>query len=194
MGNSIRELFSCALFYIQPNSRRKTEATMKREFLKNFQVNGQSLPDAVIDAIMQENARDLEAAKADPGAKGEGGKTFTQDDVNRIVSERLARDRADRAKPSPEDEREQALKAREARLDCREYLDSKKLPAALLDVLDTSDAEKFRAAVGVMVDKFPAIARQPETPPPYSATVGTQSHPLGGSIWGDPLADAFKPK
>ena len=67
---------------------------MKREFLKNFQVNGQPLPDAVIDAIMQENARDLEAAKANPGEKGEGGKTFTQDEVNRIVSERLARDRA----------------------------------------------------------------------------------------------------
>lgn len=164
---------------------------MKREFLKNFQVNGQPLPDAVIDAIMQESERDLEAAKADPGAKGEsGGKTFTQDDVNRIVSERLARDRADRAAaPSPADEREQALKAREARLDCRDYLDGKKLPAALLDVLDTADVEKFKTAVGIMVDKFPAIAQAEEAPPPYSALAGTQSCP-----WGDPIAAAFKPK
>ena len=90
---------------------------MNKEFLKNFHVNGQPLPAAVIDAIMTEHARDLEAATADPGAKGEGGKLFTQDDVNRIVSERLARDRADRAAPSPEDEREKALKAREARLE-----------------------------------------------------------------------------
>ena len=163
---------------------------MKKEFLKNFQVNGQPLPDAVIDAIMEEHSRDLEAAKADPGAKGEGGKLFTQDDVNRIVSERLARDRADRDKPSPEDEREKALKAREARLDCRDYLDSRKLPAALLDVLDCSDVEKFKAAVGVAVEKFPAIARANEVPPPYAAGTGTG----GRSFGNDPFAAAFKPK
>lgn len=163
---------------------------MKREFLKNFQVNGQPLPDAVIDAIMQESERDLEAAKADPGVKGEGGKTFTQDDVNRIVSERLARDRADRAAaPSPADEREAALKAREARLDCRDYLDSKKYPTALLDVLDTSDTERFKAAVDTMIGKFPGIACADEVPPPYAAGTGTQSR-----MWGnDPIAAAFKP-
>lgn len=165
---------------------------MKKEFLKNFQVNGQPLPDVVIDAIMQENARDLEAAKADPGAKGVGGKLFTQDEVNRIVSDRLARDRADRAAaPSQEDERELALKAREARLDCRDYLDSKKYPAALLDVLDTGDVEKFKAAVGVMVSKFPAITRPAETPPPYAAGTGTQPPPPGLR---DSLAAAFRPK
>lgn len=163
---------------------------MKREFLKNFQVNGQPLPDAVIDAILQENAQDLEAAKADPSAKGEGGKTFTQEDVNRIVSERLARDRADRAVPSLGDEREKALKAREARLDCWDYLNSKKLPAALLDILDCSDVEKFKAAVGVAVDKFPSIARADEVPPPYAAGTGTGPY-CGGN---DPFAAAFAPK
>lgn len=163
---------------------------MKKEFLKNFQVNGQPLPDAVIEAILAEHTRDLEAAKADPGAKGEGGRLFTQDDVNRIVSERLARDRADRDKPGPEDEREKALKAREARLDCRDYLDSKKLPAALLDVLNCSDVEQFKAAVGVAVEKFPSIARAAEVPPPYAPGTGT-----GGNSWGsDPFAAAFKPK
>lgn len=161
---------------------------MNKEFLKNFQVNGQPLPNEVIDAILAEHGRDLEAAKADPGAKGEGGKLFTQDDVNRIVSERLARDRADRDKPSPEDEREKALKARESRLDCRDYLDSKKLPAALLEVLDCSDVEKFKAAVGVAVEKFPAIARADEVPPPYAAGTGTMS------MLGDPFAAAFGPK
>jgi len=162
---------------------------MKREFLKNFQVNGQPLPDAVIDAIMQESARDLEAAKADPGAKGESGKLFTQQDVNRIVSERLAQDRADRA-PSPADEREQALRAREARLDCRDYLDSKKYPAALLDVLDTGDVEKFKAAVDTMIGKFPAIAYADEVPPPYAAGTGTG----GNHVYNDPIAAAFMPK
>ncbi len=163
---------------------------MKREFLSNFQVNGQQLPKEVIDAIMAENGRDIEAAKADPGVNGAGGKTFTQDDVNRIVAERLNQDRADRSRPSPADEREQALKAREARLDCRDYLDSKKYPAALLDVLDCSDVEKFKTTVGVLVDKFPSIARADEMPPPYAAGPGTQPPPWDNDLY----AAAFMPK
>jgi len=160
---------------------------MNKEFLKNFQVNGQPLPAAVIDAIMAEHARDLEAAKADPGVSGASGRLFTQDDVNRIVSERLARDRADRASPGPEDEREKTLKAREARLDCRDYLDGRRLPAALLDVLDCSDVERFKAAVGVMVDRFPAIARGDGAPPPYAPGTGTR-----GGLRSDPIAAAFR--
>ena len=158
---------------------------MKREFLKNFQVNGTPLPDAIIDAILEEHGRDLEAAKADPGANGgTGGKTFTQEEVNRIVSDRLAREREKQPK---DDEREQALKAREARLDCRDYLDSKKYPAALLDVLDSSDVEKFKAAADALVGKFPSVASQ-EVPPPYAAGTGT------GSFHPDMIADAFKPQ
>lgn len=37
---------------------------MKREFLQNFKVNDQPLPKEVIDAIMAENGRDVETAKA----------------------------------------------------------------------------------------------------------------------------------
>lgn len=36
---------------------------MKREFLQNLKVNDQPLPKEVIDAIMAENGRDIEAAK-----------------------------------------------------------------------------------------------------------------------------------
>ena len=36
---------------------------MKREFLQNFKVGDQPLPKEVIDAIMAENGRDIEAAK-----------------------------------------------------------------------------------------------------------------------------------
>lgn len=159
---------------------------MKREFLKNFQVNGTPLPDAVIDAILEEHGRDLEAAKADPGANGgTGGKTFTQEEVNRIVSDRLTREREKQPK---DDEREQALKAREARLDCRDYLDSKKYPAALLDVLDSSDVEKFKAAADALVGKFPSVASQ-EVPPPYAAGTGTSNH-----FGSDQIANAFKPQ
>ncbi len=36
---------------------------MKREFLQNFKVGDQALPKEIIDAIMAENGRDIEAAK-----------------------------------------------------------------------------------------------------------------------------------
>ena len=36
---------------------------MKREFVQNFKVGDQPLPKEVIDAIMAENGRDIEAAK-----------------------------------------------------------------------------------------------------------------------------------
>lgn len=158
---------------------------MKREFLKNFQINGTALPDAMIDAILQEHTRALEAATANPGANGgTGGKTFTQEEVNRIVSERLARERE---KPV-DDEREKALKARENRLDCRDYLDSMKYPASLLDTLDSSDVDKFKAAAEKLMKDFPMIAASQE-PPPYAAGTGTYSPNSD-----DKIAAAFKPE
>ncbi len=36
---------------------------MKREFLQNLKVNDQSLPKEMIDAIMEENGRDIQASK-----------------------------------------------------------------------------------------------------------------------------------
>lgn len=161
---------------------------MHRDFLKNFVVNGQPLPKEVIDAIMAENGRDIEAAKAHAGDKGgSDGRMFTQEDVNRIVSERLARERDKLV-----DDRENELKAREARLDCRDYLDSKKYPAKLLDLLDSSDVEKFKTAADAMVEGFPSIVK-PDSPmpPPYSATTGTAAY---GDPGADAIANAFKPK
>lgn len=158
---------------------------MHRDFLRNFTVNGQPLPKEVIDAIMDENGRDIQAAKAHAGGNGgSDGKMFTQEDVNRIVSERLARERDKLV-----DDREKDLKARESRLDCRDYLDSKKYPVKLLDLLDHSDVEKFKAAADAMIEGFPSIM-QPDDPmpPPYAAGTGT-----GGIGVDSRIADAFKP-
>ena len=113
---------------------------------------------------------------------GSSEKMFTQDDV----SERLAREREKLTQQPKEDEREQALKARENKLDCRDYLDAKKYPAALLDVLDTSDAEKFKAAVDSLVQidwTFLNPQREKLILPKLSYS---GSH--------DAIADAFKPK
>ena len=161
---------------------------MKRDFLLNLKVGDQPLSKEVIDAIMAENGRDIERAKANAGANGgSDGKMFTQEDVNRIVSDRLARER-----DMLVDDRENDLKAREARLDCRDYLDSKKYPAKLLDLLDHSDVEKFKTAADAMVEGFPSIVQQDSSmPPPFSATAGTVG---SGSFESDAIANAFKPK
>lgn len=127
----------------------------------------------------------------DNGNQG-SGKMFTQDDVNRIVSERLARDRKERTTQTEADEKEQALKARESKLDCREYLSEKKYPAELLEVLDTSDVEKFKAAADKIQEMYGLVSKGPRfvEPPRFAA-------PMGGnrpSVTYDPVRDAFKPK
>lgn len=129
-----------------------------------------------------------------PEAAGDQGqKVFTQDDVNRIVSERLARERA-KAEPTAIDERETALKAREARLDCRDYLEelSKGGKAAssvlgLLDILDTADSEKFKKTVAALLELG---AFNPQQEPLKIPPVDMR----GGASPDDPIAAAFKPK
>lgn len=123
-----------------------------------------------------------------PEDRGGTGRMFTQEEVNKIVSDRLNREREKLQDGGRTDEREQALKAREARLDCREYLSTQGYPAALLDVLDSTDAGKFKAAADKLMKAFPAIAAKPifeGWKPGESMKRGTEP---------DRIADAFKPK
>lgn len=116
---------------------------------------------------------------------GQGEKRFTQDDVNRIVSDRLARERA-KAEP---DTREAELKAREARMDCREFLSDKKYPTDLLDILPTADVEAFKTSV----EKLAGLFQQP------APKAGTIRVDLGAPLGCNPprnadgIANAFKP-
>lgn len=107
---------------------------------------------------MSENTNQNTQQTATPTPEGTGGKMFTQEQVNEIVRERLAREKA-KAEPTAIDERENALKAREARLDCRDWLEelSKGGKAAsgvmgLLDILDTGDSEKFKKTVTALLE------------------------------------------
>ena len=74
-----------------------------------------------------------------------GGRTFTQDEVNRIVSNRLAEDRAKRA--AELDEREKAVKARELAVIAAEKLSAAGLPKELTAVLKYDDEESLDAAI-----------------------------------------------
>lgn len=135
---------------------------------------------------------DNQPSNAAPAENGEqAGRMFTQDEVNKIVSDRLARDREKRSTQQQDDEKETALKARESRLDCREYLSEKKYPAELLDVLDTSDVEKFKAAA----DKIHAMFGLEIKAARFAdqRRFDDNRHQQGGFRI-DPISEAFKPK
>lgn len=132
-----------------------------------------------------------------PEASGEQGgeRMFTQDDVNRIVSERLARERQ-RTEPSAIDEREIQLRARESRLDCREYLEALAKGGkvgtsvtGLIDVLDTSDKEKFRKTVTALLE---IGAFNPQLEP--LKLPGVDKHGFGSMNIEHMISAAFKPK
>lgn len=89
---------------------------------------------------------------ADNGNQG-GEKMFTQEEVNQIIKDRLDRERSKAKPPEPteEEKRAQELTARENKLSCREYLVSSGHPAELLDVIDTSDIESFKAKAEIVL-------------------------------------------
>lgn len=140
---------------------------------------------------------------ADPAATGETkGKLFTQDEVNRIVSERLNRERekaaqaaAQTAEPAPDDDiarRRAELTVAENRVKCKEFLlDNKQYPAALLDLYDTTDFEAFKANAEKLLKAFPQLRAsggiRVNSSPGLFYTAGELSEP-------DPIASVFKPK
>ena len=129
---------------------------------------------------------------ATPAETGEpSGKMFTQEDVNRIVSERLARDRENRSTQQQNDEKETALKARESRLDCRDYVTEKKYPSELLDMLDTSDVDKFKATADKLHEIYGVDEKQARfvNPPKFTAPNGNHN-----PAFNDPIRNAFKPQ
>ena len=73
------------------------------------------------------------------------GKTFTQEEVNRIVSDRLARDRDKRS--AELEEREKAVKARELAVIAAEKLAAAGLPKDLNAVLRYDDEASLDAAI-----------------------------------------------
>lgn len=143
---------------------------------------------------------------ADPAETGENkGKLFTQDEVNRIVSERLNREReraaqaaAQAAEPAPDDDtarRRAELTEAENRIKCKEFLlDNKQYPAALLDLYDTTDFEAFKANAEKFLKAFPQLdpTSRPKVPKFSASTPGVKT---GAASNKRSLIDAaFKPK
>ena len=132
------------------------------------------------------------AATTQPAENGKAAeKTFTQEEVNRIVSDRLARERTKAQPPTALDEREQALALRENALNCREFIEkNRNYPPELLNLLDTSDFEGFKSMAEKLLKAFPNISplRQVKGAPPRSGLTHNASSSMDG------FAKAFQPK
>lgn len=91
---------------------------------------------------------------------GAGEKTFSQDDVNRIVGERLAAEK--RKGEAALAEREQQLAQRELLLTAKEKINEMGLPAELVNALNVSSPEalgKALSTVKTVLDKYKSEAR-----------------------------------
>lgn len=89
------------------------------------------------------------------------GKTFSQEDVNRIVGERLAKEKA--KNESDWQQREQDLQRRELQMTAKEYLNEKNIPVELLDALNYTDEETLQKSVEI-IEKFIEEKAQEATP------------------------------
>ena len=92
---------------------------------------------------------------ADPAAgQGTGEKTFTQDDVNRIVQESLAKEKAKNSGEADFAKREQELAQRELHMTAKELLSEKGLPMQLFDALNCTDKETLEKSIATIETVF----------------------------------------
>lgn len=162
---------------------------MKREFLQNFKVGDAELPKEVIDAIMEENGRDIEREKGKfsdydtiKAQLEEAQKTiqgFQSQDIDSI--KRSAADWEKKYKDAiAAHEAEKVESTFQATLDglIEKFggVNAKAIKALLdLDALRSSknfDADATKALEALK--KSDANQFKTETPPPYSAGAGTQ--------------------
>lgn len=123
---------------------------------------------------------EIKATNTNPES-GAGEKTFSQDDVNRIVGERLAAEK--RKGEAALAEREQQLARRELLLTAKEKLTESGLPVELLDALNVSSPEAMEKAITTlkgMIDKIKAEAPKPFTIHGAKPAEADRSPQMGG--------------
>ena len=82
-----------------------------------------------------------------------GEKLFTQEDVNRIVSDRLARAKNNQESGSAQ-EREASLNARELKLDAREQLAELGISKDLLPLVNCSSKDTMKESIDLIAAQF----------------------------------------
>lgn len=83
-------------------------------------------------------------------AQGLEEKTFTQEDVNRIIGERLAKEKAKNNSEADFAKREQELAQRELRVIAKELLSEKGLPVQLFNALNCTDKETMQKSISII--------------------------------------------
>lgn len=121
--------------------------------------------------------------EANGAQSGSNGRMFTQEEVNRIIKERLLRERSKAGAEQTEQLTAKAaeLAARESRLACKEYLLDSGYPAELLDAIDTSNPEDFKSKAFAVVNALQS------SPAPCAATPSFEAETPPG----DGIAEAF---
>lgn len=111
-------------------------------------------------------------------------RTFTQDDVNRIVQERLAKEKS---KGTEElDKRSAELDKREFQIKARETLASKGLSVDLLDALNCESEETFNKSLETIERLFGGTSqRDKDAEAKRSRIVGRSLSGSGGSVSDD---------
>lgn len=146
------------------------------------------------------NTQQVQQPNADPAATGGNkGKLFTQDEVNRIVSERLNRERekaaqaASPAEPTEADRKLAEITATENRLRCKEFLlDNKQYPTELLELYDTRDFEAFKDNAEKLLKMFPQLSK--DSGSAIRIASGAAHNGVDNVSLSDKIASVFKPK
>ena len=116
-------------------------------------------------------------------------RTFTQAELDQIISERLKREREKVA--AEQAQREAELTRRERLLTAKEDWAKRGLPADLLDSLDLSKDGVLDAAAAI-VEKLKAPTTEPKEPAPAVPYFTRSLNGSGGvGVKPDPLRDAF---
>ena len=165
---------------------------MKREFLKNFKVGEQELPKEIIDAIMDENGRDIESAKK-PFADYDDLKARL-DEANKTIESFKDLD----IDAIRKEANEWKAKAEQAEKDAAAKVGEVKFNARLTAAITGAKGKSTRAILGELGEERLAELRSSknqdadikaaleglkkesgylfesaETPPPYAAGTGT---------------------
>lgn len=116
-------------------------------------------------------------------------KTFTQEEMNTIIQDRLAKEKAKYEKQLADMQAD--VRQREKRLEAREKLGEKGLPAELVDLVRLDDDDAFNTSLELLERTYKQ--KQPETPPGgNSSAAGLCYVPTGGSgAASDPIREAM---
>lgn len=126
-----------------------------------------------------ENTNNTQAASTATQPEENGGRTFTQEEVNKIVSDRLARERAKNNTTDTDPERETELLQRENALQCKEYIHENELPKELLEIFSTENADDFKSKIELLKPLLRSTAKPITTGCP---TLNNSSSPADAHI------------